>query len=104
MVNRGTKLEGNAIPIAALVSILADIAKRPIINKTGLSGLYDFKLEWSLDSGLAADQNGQSTAPATSSGPSFTTAIQEQLGLKLESSKGPMEVLVIGSVQKPTEN
>jgi uncharacterized protein (TIGR03435 family) len=103
MTIRGT-LEGNAIRIAALVSVLADIAKRPIINKTGLTGLYDFKLEWSPDIGLAAVQNGQPAAPPNDSGPSFTTALQEQLGLKLESAKGPVEVLVIDSVQKPTEN
>jgi uncharacterized protein (TIGR03435 family) len=104
MVIRGTTLEGKAIPIAALVSILADIAKRPIINKTGLSGLYDFRLEWSLDSGLATDQNGQPAAPPNASGPSLTTAIQEQLGLKLESARRPVEVLVIDSVQRPSEN
>jgi uncharacterized protein (TIGR03435 family) len=104
MTIRGTTLQGNAIPIAELISILADITKRPIINKTGLSGLYDFKLEWSSDLGLAAGQNGQSTAPPNASGPSFTTAIQEQLGLKLESSEGNVDVLVIDSVSKPTEN
>lgn len=101
---RGTTLGANAIPIAALVSVFADITKRPIINKTGLTGLYDVKLEWSPEPGLAANQNGQPAGPPNDSRPSLFTAIQEQLGLKLESAKGPVEVLVIDSVSKPTEN
>jgi uncharacterized protein (TIGR03435 family) len=104
MTIRGTTLGGNAIPIAALISVLADITKRPIINKTGLTGLYDFKLEWSPEPGLAANQNGTPATPPNDSRPSLFTALQEQLGLKLESARGPVEVLVIDSVEKPSEN
>jgi uncharacterized protein (TIGR03435 family) len=104
MTIRGTTLQGNAIAMTGLISILADITKRPITNKTGLTGLYDFKLEWSLDTALAVGPNGQPDAPPNAPGPSFTTALQEQLGLRLESSRRPVEVLVIDSVSKPTEN
>jgi uncharacterized protein (TIGR03435 family) len=101
---QGPKIDGRAIRIAQLVSILSDTTKRPVINKTGLSGLYDFTLEWSPEPGLAANQNGQPAAPPNDSRPSFLTALQEQLGLKLESARGPVEVLVVDSVSKPSEN
>ena len=67
---------------------------RNVVDKTGLKGLYDLALHWTSDE-LAA--NG----PA---GVSIFTAIQEQLGLKLESTKAPVEVLIIDSIQKPSEN
>jgi uncharacterized protein (TIGR03435 family) len=69
---------------------------RPIIDQTGLSGLYEVKLEWAL----AQLQNAD--APP---GPSLFTALEDQLGLKLESRKGPVEILVVDSAEKvPTAN
>jgi uncharacterized protein (TIGR03435 family) len=67
---------------------------RPVLNKTGLTGEYDFKLEWNPGSTLADD----------SSALSLFTAIQEQLGLKLVPQKGPVEVMVIDSAELPSEN
>jgi uncharacterized protein (TIGR03435 family) len=104
MTIRGTTLQGNAISIGDLISILADIGKRPIINKTGLSGLYDVKLEWSPELMQGVGANGQPPPSPNTSGPSLVTALQEQLGLKLESARGTVEVLVIDSVQRPSEN
>jgi uncharacterized protein (TIGR03435 family) len=104
IMTRGTTLAGNAVPVAPLVAILSDIARRPIINKTGLSGLYDFKLEWSPELMQGAGANGQPPPSPNNAGPSLFTALQEQLGLKLESAKEPVEVLVIDSVQRPSEN
>jgi uncharacterized protein (TIGR03435 family) len=100
------QLEAAAEPVKDLATVLSDLLSRPVINRTDLKYLYDFKLEWSpeLIQGLAAGGNGQPPATANPSGPSLFTAVEEQLGLKLESSKGPVEVLVIDSVQKPTEN
>jgi uncharacterized protein (TIGR03435 family) len=69
-------------------------AGRTVVDRTGIQGLYDLALHWMPDALNTAD----------SSGPSIFTAIQEQLGLKLESAKGPVEVLVIDRVQKPSEN
>jgi uncharacterized protein (TIGR03435 family) len=79
---------------------------RPVIDKTGLQGFYDIKLQWTPELGQGPVPSGGSepTPPPDASGPSIFTAIQEQLGLRLESAKGPIEVLVIDSVQKPTEN
>jgi uncharacterized protein (TIGR03435 family) len=70
--------------------------ERPIIDQTGLKGLYEIKLNW-------ATQQMQNTG--NSPGPSLFTALDEQLGLKLEPRKGPVDVLVVESVEKvPTEN
>jgi len=96
--------EGNAVRIEQLLSVLSELLGRPVINKTGLTGLYDFKLEWSPEEGPTAGGNGQAPPSPNLSGPSFFTAVQEQLGLKLESAKGPVDVLVIDSAQRPSEN
>jgi uncharacterized protein (TIGR03435 family) len=88
---------------------------RIVINKTGLAGKFDFHLEFAVDettAGLNALRVGpgaesafpQPTASDPTGGPSIFTAIQEQLGLKLESAKGPREFVVIDRVEKPSEN
>lgn len=74
---------------------MQDFLDRPAVDRTGLTGRYDFALEWTPED-LAA--NGANP------GPSLFTAIQEQLGLKLERVKGPADVLVVDSVAKPSEN
>jgi uncharacterized protein (TIGR03435 family) len=73
------------------------------VDKTALKGLYDFTLQWTpeLGQGSAA---GPDAPSADSSGPSIFTAIQEQLGLRFESAKGPVEVIVIDHVERPSEN
>jgi uncharacterized protein (TIGR03435 family) len=83
-----------AMPMSIFVTWLSGTARHPVIDKTGLSGAYDFKLEWT-DDGTAADG---------SRAPLVQTAIQEQLGLKLESRKGPVDILVIDHAERPTEN
>jgi uncharacterized protein (TIGR03435 family) len=78
---------------------------RVVIDKTGISGRYDVTLRWTPDAGTAFINSGtEGTAPPPDSGPSIFTAIQEQLGLKLESTKGPVQVLVIDHVEMPSEN
>lgn len=73
-----------------------------IIDKTGLTGSYNFDLQWTPADRNAAGPDSASTPDA--SGPSLFTAVQEQLGLKLEPQKGLVDVIVIDSVEKPTEN
>ena len=68
---------------------------RGVVDRTGLQGPFDVELEWSSDVSAGA------TAGNT---PSIFTALQEQLGLRLEPSRGPVEVLVIDSVERPTPN
>jgi uncharacterized protein (TIGR03435 family) len=69
---------------------------RPIINKTGVAGRFDFHLEFAPDPGAPSDDPG--------GGVPLFAALQEQLGLKLESAKGPAEFLVIDSVERPSES
>jgi uncharacterized protein (TIGR03435 family) len=80
---------------------------RPVINKTGLTGDVDFTLRWTPDDGRGQMPGGQppeAAPPAEANGPSLFTALQEQLGLKLESQKGPVETIVIDHVERPSEN
>ncbi len=75
----------------------------PVTDATGLEGVFDFTLEWSPSAGMRVEPSD--VAPHTGEGPSIFTAIQEQLGLKLESVKGPVEVLVIDKMERtPTAN
>lgn len=84
----------------ALSNTLSAIVGRPIIDKTGLTGKYDFFLRWSpsVTASSPADQ------AATSSRPDIFTALQEQLGLKLQPAQEPIEVIVIDSANLPSEN
>lgn len=96
------QLTGQAIKVDMLVSNLARQIGRTVIDKTGLKGAYDFKLEWTPEPGQGADL-GEHT-PIDPSGPTIFAALQEQLGLKLESAKGPVEIVVIDRIEKATEN
>jgi uncharacterized protein (TIGR03435 family) len=77
-----------------------------VVNKTGLKGNYDFKLKWTPDESESHMPGGPpaNAAPPDASGPSIFTALQEQLGLKLESQKGPVDTIVIDHVERPSEN
>jgi uncharacterized protein (TIGR03435 family) len=87
-----------------------DTGDRIVIDETSLDGRYDFALEWSpvLNSGTSggADSNQQQDNPQPKSGdkPPLFTAIEEQLGLKIESRKAPVEVLVIDGLEQPSAN
>lgn len=70
--------------------------RRPVLNQTNLPGEFDFTMDWTPDEGR--DQ------PATGDSPSFFTALQEQLGLKLVPAKGPVEILLIDHADHPSEN
>jgi uncharacterized protein (TIGR03435 family) len=86
------EMTGHNATVAGLIQTLAWDLDRPIVDKTGLKGNYDFKLEWS------PDENDPS-------GISLFTAIKEQLGLRLDSAKGPVNVLVIEHADRvPTDN
>jgi uncharacterized protein (TIGR03435 family) len=96
----GTML-GEAAPMTALASKLSIQLDRPVVNNTGLEGNYDFKLQWTPDPGPPAlDGRVAEDSP----GPSLFTALQEQLGLRVESAKGPVEVLVIDHAERPSDN
>jgi uncharacterized protein (TIGR03435 family) len=109
-VNAGAlTLTGQAVPITNLIRLLARYVDRPILDKTGLTGNFDFFLQFTANQGSlqASGGNGSSGPPPASSdtnAPYLLTAIQEQLGLKLESGKGPVETIVIDHVEKPSGN
>jgi uncharacterized protein (TIGR03435 family) len=102
-------IQGSAVGISTLVNVIVSDAGRPVIDKTGLTDLFDFRLEYGGEapagfSGFVPPPDSAgANATASDPTPTLTSAIQ-QLGLKLESTKGPLDVLVIESVQKPTEN
>jgi uncharacterized protein (TIGR03435 family) len=93
MVGNG-KMTAQGISMDSLAANLAGTTGHIVSNKTGLTGVYDFTLQY-------ADSD---PPPPDSTAPSIYTAIEEQLGLKLESSKGPVQVLVIDHVERPSAN
>jgi uncharacterized protein (TIGR03435 family) len=76
---------------------------RVVVDRTGLTGKYDFTLTWTPDQG-AAPPGPDGGATENVPGPSIFTAIQEQLGLKLEPAKGPVKTLVIDHIERPSAN
>ncbi len=76
---------------------------RPVLDKTELTGKYDFNLEWTPDDGQF-NGNLPHVSPENATLPDFFAAIQQQLGLKLESGRGMVDVIVIDKVERPTEN
>jgi len=100
-------LKARGSTMAALASTLSTFAGRIVVDRTGLAGGYDVDLNWTPDQipGPVGDQpvqvNGVTVDP---NGPSLFTALQEQLGLKLESTKGPVDVLVVERAEKPAED
>jgi uncharacterized protein (TIGR03435 family) len=85
------------VTMQRFAEFLTDEAGRPVVDKTNLTGAYDMTLDWAVD-------NNANTNDA-SNGPSLFTALQEQLGLKLDSAKGPVETIVVDHAERtPTEN
>ncbi|HET9832011.1 MAG TPA: TIGR03435 family protein [Vicinamibacterales bacterium] len=96
-------VSGRKITIARLATTLSLFVNREIIDKTNLAGEFDLDLRWLPDQ-LPFVAPGTPAPPVDTTAAPLFTAIQEQLGLKLESSRGPVEVLVIETAEKPTED
>jgi len=97
-------LEASHIPMRKLTDLFARMIGLPVVDATGLEGVFTFTLDWTPDETqrLAPPDEGVAPNPA---GTSLFTAVQEQLGLKLEGKKGPVEILVVDRMEKmPTEN
>jgi uncharacterized protein (TIGR03435 family) len=100
--------------MSELVRILAGVLGRPVIDRTAYSRLFDVRLDFAPDASTAGLPRPPGPAPgndtagpiptAETGGLSIFTAIQEQLGLKLDSAKGPVEVMAIDHVEKPSPN
>jgi uncharacterized protein (TIGR03435 family) len=94
--------EATGITMQKLADLIAKQAGRPVNDATGLQGVFDFTLEWDPQADLRV---GTADAAGGGQGASIFTALQEQLGLRLEGGKGPVEVLVVDRMEKtPTEN
>lgn len=93
-------LDAKSCTMAQLAMKLSEAVHLPVANLTAIEGKFDLKLEWTPDDMQAKPPSGGDSAQ----GPSLFAALQEQLGLKLESRKVPTEVLVIDSADKPSEN
>jgi len=97
------QLEAHRIPMAKLADLLARLVGQPVVDDTGLKGLYDFTLRWSPDETQKLSAPGEGASQ--SGGPSIFAALQEQLGIKLEGRKGPVDVVIVDRMDKvPTEN
>lgn len=88
---------GQRVPVSRIARELGPFAGRPVQDRTGLNGVFDFELRWTPD-------QLDSKPAAIDSVPSLTTAVEEQLGLKLKPEKGQIEILVIDHLEKPSEN
>lgn len=106
----GISLTGNAIPVSALAQRLSMFLHEPVIDMTGLTGKYDITLKFVPEQGQlppppgGGAPDGMAPPPSDASGPTLQTAVQDQLGLKLESGKGPVEMIVIDHVEKASDN
>lgn len=100
---------GSGQSLQGLVPLLTNAAGRPVVDKTGLTGRYDFTLRWAFDptqgtGPLAGQAPGGPAVASDPDAPTLFTALQEQLGLKLDSQRAPMDVVVIDHVERPTSD
>ena len=91
----------NAMPLSLFANNLSGQVQRVVVDRTGLSGGWDFEINYAPEQPVNPPPGVEFPA-ADPNAPSLFTAIQEQLGLKLQSTKGPVEVLVIDRVEQPT--
>jgi len=107
-------LNAQAVQISTLVRMLSGNTGRPVLDKTGLKGFYDVNLQWLPEQvqgvafggadGGAPRGDGAAAPVSDASAPSIFVAVQEQLGLKLESAKGPIDLIVVVHAEKPSDN
>jgi uncharacterized protein (TIGR03435 family) len=105
------QLAGTGVGLDSLCDVLSRFLGRVVLDKTGLKAKYDFTLQWTPEEGQQGQLFKGAGAPPTdaapppeANGPTVFAAVQEQLGLKLDSQKSAVEVLVIDHIEKPSEN
>jgi len=89
-------LKAQVVPTETLIKMLSSVTQRTVVDKTGLKGSYNFELKWTPDDAPAGSTEENSG--------SIFTALQEQLGLRLDASKGMVETLMVDHVEKPSED
>jgi len=108
----GARIQGGKVQMAEFVRILAMVMGRPVVDRTGFTETFDLVLAFTPDQAVAglprpmgaSDAGSPAPAADPTGPPQIFSAIQEQLGLKLDSTKGPVEVLVIDHVERPSAN
>jgi uncharacterized protein (TIGR03435 family) len=88
-------MEGDRVPVSDFAQRLAVLMNEPLLDRTNLTGEFDIRLRF---------VNEVPGTPSDTLGPTIFTALQDQLGLKLESTRGPVEFLVIDHVERPSAN
>jgi len=99
------QMAGGGFPLSQFATTLSQFVQRGVVDRTGLTGNFDLDLTWTPDfqgRGGPPPPGAPDLPPIDPNGPSIFTAVQEQLGLKLDSQKGPVDVLVIDRVEQPT--
>jgi uncharacterized protein (TIGR03435 family) len=104
MPGRG-RLIGTQVSAEMLAKVLSDQLSRSVQDRTALKGVFDFVLEWEPDTQSIGADDTPAPSAGVRTGPSLFSALQEQLGFRLEPRKGPVEILVIDHIERtPTEN
>jgi bla regulator protein blaR1 len=97
-------LAGNGFPIAQLVNTLAQVVRRTVVDRTGLTGAWAFDLKFAMDPNQLPGPlpPGVQLPPVDPDSPSIFTAVEEQLGLRLESTRGPVDMVIVDRLERPT--
>jgi uncharacterized protein (TIGR03435 family) len=98
------RLSAGGFPMSELANGLSALVQRPVIDRTGLTGTYDAEMTFSMEAIAGPPGLAGAPPPSDPNLPSLFTAVQEQLGLKLESTRGPVQMLVIDRVEPPIED
>ena len=101
MISGRGRITAHKVSIEEFAKRLGGQLGRTVVDRTGLEGNFAFDLEWTPD---PVQPIGPNPPPAQSSDPSIFTALQEQLGLKLEVTRGQIEILVVDHAERPSEN
>jgi len=100
-------LRGGGAPISEFVRLLADFLERPLVDETGLAGPFDFELQFTAERSAtpgAAVPGGLGASSTPGDVASIFTAVQEQMGLRLDPSRGSVDVLVVDAIERPSAN
>ncbi len=100
----GLRETADAITMDRFAASIAQQVDRPVVDRTGLDGVFDLDLQFTSQRAALAQNGSDAATSGPEAPPPIFTAIQEQLGLKLESTTGPVDVLVIDHVEEPSEN
>jgi uncharacterized protein (TIGR03435 family) len=104
MRNSNGRIMFGGYPLSFFANGLSNEVNRAVVDRTGLAGNWDFELTYTRDRARQPDVTDAGPPPADPDGASIFTALQEQLGLKLDSMKGPVRVLVIDRIEQPTSD